>query len=310
MFDTVKTKTDRALKPKVLEAIEAGNGACRLDDWFFRNSATLDHNDQHRTKLRGQHKPTGLVVQGYENVVELTTASLPTILFGHNGRLIRSPEQFAEAQRKLKAILDGVTTARTPRCEYVRVDLVLHFRCDIPKLIAAHRHCRHPLIRNETDEYGDRGLKLPGKNAAIMFYDKQEEMGQGRGDILRVEAQLHKPKLNELFGRDDQPLYDLDFGTAYRVYRKLLCAFTPVEVPTALGLNALLAQCEAANCKMLNGLGAMENYRATVSHETFLTRRRQIKGMTLSAAGIDWSAMLPEHHLPLDLPDVESLVTQ
>ena len=122
MFDSVITKTDRLLKPEILQAIEAGKGACRLNDWFFSNSPTLDHEGRPKTKLRGNHAPTGIRVQGYDNIVELTTASLPTVLFGDNGRLIRTPQQFAEAQQTLKAILDGVTTSRTPLHEYVRVD--------------------------------------------------------------------------------------------------------------------------------------------------------------------------------------------
>jgi len=305
MIDTVHYKVKRPLSAAMLATIEAGNGVCRQDSWFFKISPDLDTVGTHRTIVWGEHSPTGIVVRGHNGTVELVQASLPKVLFGDNGRLIRCPEQLAEAQEKLKAILDGITTFREPGTEYVRVDLVLHFRCDIKKYIAAHRHCRHPLIRNETDEYGPLGLKLRGSEAAILFYDKRDEMKLGHGDILRVEVQLKKPKLNEIFGTGEIPLYSLDFWTCYRKYRWILCQLKPVPVANKCDVNTLLAQCEASGFKFPNGLTAMENYRATVSRDTWLTRRRQVKGQILYAAGIDWSTMLPDKNaLPDDLPDV------
>ena len=76
-----------------------------------------------------------------------------------------------------------------------------------------------------------------------------------------------------------------------------------MPIPAAIKLNSLLAYCEAGGFKLPNGLSAMENYRATVSHDTYLARRRDVKGQILSAAGIDWSTLLPENSLPPDLPD-------
>lgn len=232
-------------------------------------------------------------------------ASLPRVLFGNNGRLIRSPEQLEEAQKRLTAILDETTGVRQACGEYLRVDLVLHFKCDVKKFIVAHRHCRHPLIRRETVEYGVNGLKLHGAEASVCFYDKSYEMGFGPGDILRLELQLRKPKLNEIFGKKDAPVLSLDFSTCYRIYRMIVCELKPVPIAPTFGFNTLLAHCEAGGFTLANGLSAMEAYRATVSRDTFLAKRRQIKGMILTAAGIDWSELLPEKRLPEVLPDAD-----
>jgi hypothetical protein len=304
MIDTVNIKVDRPLAAEILRTLDAGKGASRQDDWFFSNTAEIAATGLPSTELWGEHEPSGLCVRGHNGVVEWVQASFPRLLFGDNGQLIRRPEQADDAQQKLKTILNQITTVRRPLYEFVRVDLVLHFRCDISRFIAAHRNCRHPLIRNKTFEYGPKGLKLRGSKCAICFYDKSEQMRLGHGDVLRVEVQLKKPKLGELFGTEGMPLYSLAFSTCYQVYRTVLCALTPVETPKALCFNSLLAHCEAADFRLPNGLTAMENYRGTVKYDTYLNRRRQIKGMSLAVAGIDWSQLLPERRLPEDLPDV------
>lgn len=305
MIDTINIKVNRPLHADVLKAIETAQGASHRGDWSFKMLPNRDHNGRHSIKLEGGHHPTGIQLRGQNGIVEWVQASLPRVLFANNGRLLRTPGQLAEAHESLKAIVNTVTTVREPLFEYCRVDLVLHFRCDIAKFIAAHRHCRHPLIRNETTEYGARGLDLKGSRASIVFYDKLRRMTGQHGNILRVEAQLKKPKLNELFGRKKLPLYALDFWTSYRVYRQIMCQLKPVPMPKAFGLNYLLASCEADGFRFRNGSTAMENYRATVSPETFFARRRQVKGHILHAAGIDWSKLLPENSLPDDLPDVD-----
>jgi hypothetical protein len=304
MIDTINVKVDRPLHAEILQSIEDQHGLCDLNDWTFKISPDRDLIGRPRTAVWGEHKPTGSIARGHNGVIEWVQTSLPRVLFGDNGRLIRSPEQLVEAQQRFKLILNGISAIRHPLTEYVRVDLVLHFRCNVEKFIAAHRHCRHPLIRKETAEYGVRGLKLPGTGVGICFYDKKKEMKIGHGDILRVEVQLKKPKLGKLFGKADRPLYALDFSTCYLVYREILCQFEPAEVMEPFGLNPLLAYCEVAGFTLPNGLTAMENYKATVSRDTFLARRRQINGMTLSAAGINWSDLLPKNLLPENLPDV------
>jgi hypothetical protein len=278
----------------------------RTDDWYIRISPDLDRNGRSRTKLTGEG-PSGTKVQGHNNNIELVTESIPRCLFGTNGKLIRTPQDLTNGLAALDSLLDQISTPIYPLIEYTRVDLVLHFRCNVQKFLSAHRHARHPSIRNETVEYDGSGITLPGSKAAIRLYDKQLEMTGKPGNILRLEIQLRKPKLGELFGKSGfEPLNHLDFWQCYQVYRSLVCNLQPEPLPEKLDFNRLLAETEAAGFRLSNGLTAMETYRATVDKETYMARRRQIKGMVLSATSINWERLLPPFLLPEDLPDVET----
>ena len=310
MFDTVNIRCRRPFKAAVLDLLKERGDVYRGDvdapfNWFLRVSPDLDRHGYQRASLFGEG-PAGIVVRGHDNVVEWVQASLPRVLYGDNGALLRSPEDVVDAENALNSILDQVSVPEIAVIEYNRIDLVLHFRAAVQRYLAAHRHVRHPLIRNETVEYDGSGIRLPGRKVTIRMYDKLLQMGAGPGDVLRLEIELRKPKLGELFGlADGQAMRNLDFWKAYEVYRSIVCQMRPQGLPENLDLNRLLAECEAVDFRLSNGLTAMETYRGCVDRKTYLDRRRAVKGMVLTAANIDWQKLLPVGRLPDDLPDAD-----
>lgn len=210
MVDTNSKTVRRPLSEPIVNAL-AVNGVMRNDDWYISSSPSLDRQGRPRTKLFGQG-PADIIIQGHNNVIELVQASVPHCLHGSNGTLIRTPEDLKAGLAEVDALLDPISIPEEPLIEHVRLDLVLHFRGNAQKFFNAHRHARHPAIRNETVVYDGSGIVLPGVKATIRMYDKQLQMTGKPGDVLRLEIQLRKPKLNEVFGRKDRPLVHLDFA--------------------------------------------------------------------------------------------------
>jgi len=306
MLDTVHYRCRRPLTDDIVSKLEKGGGAYRGDGWYIRIAPSLDRFDKPVKTLYCQG-PFGIIARGHYTMIELVQVpSLPGLLFGTNGKLIRTPQDLTAAFVSVNAMLDEISIPARPLIEYIRADLVLHFRCNVQQYIAAHRHARHPFVRNETHDYDGSGLSLRGQKVIINFYDKALQMGNPPGDVLRLEIQLHKPKLGEVFGEEEgHGLSHIDFWAAYTNYRRLVFMFGAKPVAVKVNFNLLIAECEAVGFHMSNGLTVMENYKATNDHKTFLDRRRQIKGLIPTVANINWEELLPLHSLPEDLPEID-----
>jgi hypothetical protein len=133
---------------------------------------------------------TGRHVKGIE-------CSLPTVLFGHNGRVLSSQAEIDCALARLSEIaalvVDGPSLdALCPQ----RVDIAWNFDCPAQVVIRAHSHMRIPQVRKGPTRYDDdRGISWRGTRSAFLLtmYDKCRKM-RVAGSCLRVELRLRGGK--------------------------------------------------------------------------------------------------------------------
>ena len=174
------------------------------------------------------HLPSGMRVHGDRLAVHWVECSLPRVLFGCNGQLIKSQIELDNALAAADAILAEVATQMAWR-DFLRADLCWQFALPPSEVIQLHANCRHPSIRrapmNQPGEFAKWGSK--SGRLRVVMYDKFMELFGRPGDTLRVEVIMLREKLRmELTGKDE-PVRHLDFDACYRAFRRVLLGFTP-----------------------------------------------------------------------------------
>jgi hypothetical protein len=109
--------------------------------------------DEYLQSYNGTHKEMGIRFYGNREVIVTVEASLPRILFGHNGRLLLSQADINASLRKLDCTLGKISQRPEDGFEYTRVDLVWHVPGSCAEFILAHRDVRHPRVRKATCVY-------------------------------------------------------------------------------------------------------------------------------------------------------------
>jgi hypothetical protein len=209
MIDTVRFSQTWKLRPDIPQTWKS-------------TTHTYDHVDETQTQVARRrwlltHESTGLRAVGSGNTIEYVECSLPRLLHGTNGMLLRDQLEIDLALQKLDLLLDEIGDPLDNTRSFSRVDLVWQFRGDPGLLINAHRNCRHKNIRADP-LCSERGsLTWAGSQVRIRFYDKLRQMTKKPGDVIRVEVQLRGSLLRERFGSD--------FDECYKVYRQVLLGF-------------------------------------------------------------------------------------
>ena len=164
-----------------------------------------------------------------------------------------------------------------------------------------HRHARHPRVRRTAFQYEGESIHWHGSGLHVRMYDKARQQTRKRGDVLRVELELHNPLLQKLFADGTGRLARLDFNRCYAIYRELMLGFAPCPVLQTSELAELLAIAEACNARYC-GLSLFEIWARGKNREH--VRRVQIDMAALRHKyfGIDWSQLLPVEGPP---PPVE-----
>jgi hypothetical protein len=246
--------------------------------------------DEQLQGVRGFHKKYGIRFFGSRDQIISVEASLPRILYGHNGKLLRSQADINAALRNLDRLLDAIShRPEGSRC-FTRVDLVWHVPGSCKEFILAHQNVRHPRVRKATCIYQNESITWRGAAFNLLLYDKlQKEQGQP-GDFVRVEAQLRKHMLDEFF---EQSGHALDFGQCYRHLRRLVLQLEPAAMTRVSSIAELLAACIRNNCSE-NGVSLAESYLQARTMRRQRDLRREIASIRVESRSIDWSALLPE----------------
>ena len=178
------------------------------------------------------HKETGLRAVGYDNRVKRVTFSAPRLLWGHNGRLIKSQAEIDAALAKANRIMSTLGTVVHPKRTFRRVDLVWQFFGSVLPYKQAYGTALCPGIRSSPDIYTHSSVRWAGSEMNLTIYDKGREMGMFPDRVVRAEIQFKKARKVRHAFDSEVPVHHLDFDHCYRIYRRILTGFdpdTPVE---------------------------------------------------------------------------------
>ncbi|MEY2428874.1 MAG: hypothetical protein QOJ40_1759 [Verrucomicrobiota bacterium] len=257
----------------------------------FADTAWGASQAETRHTHRYLHVGTGLTAAGAGEEIKHVKCSLPHVLFGTNGKLIKNAAELHEAERRVDDILDEISVLQTGSHYYTRVDLVWQFLGDAELFKIAHRQARHTRIRKDAGQYDGESMYWRGSNLKIRIYDKGKELKLKRRDAVRVEVELHGRLLKELLG-DGSHLRTLDFDRAYQAYREIMLGFCPADVPRVSDLVELLATGEAFDWSA-NGVSVFELWKHGKNPEHIHRVQKHIAALRPRFFNLDWAKLLP-----------------
>lgn len=245
------------------------------------------------------HKIHGIRVETHSNEIKTVQASLPRLLFGDNGTLIKTEAQLRESFIVLDKLLAEIAHQGSKDRYFTRVDLVWQFKQDIQKLIQSHRSCRHPEIRKDPVIYPE-SIVWRGREIVCTIYDKAKEMHLKSNQVVRVQVQFKSKKLNRSFNGSFTEVEILNFGKCYSAYRRFLCQFCPKPItapPSSVGM--LIAYGQRNGCPELFDYWAQNRCQKQIQRT-----RRDIALLRPVFFNFDWTTILPEFTPPtaVDIP--------
>lgn len=153
-------------------------------------------------------------------------ASLPKLLWGHNGRVIASRDELDQGLMKLWEGTNTIATA-PPLSEWTlkRADLVWQFEgLSAERIVDALSAFRLPSVASPPMHQAGRGITWRGAGSRFMLvcYCKSRKM-RVEGDVLRIEVRLVGRELVRLRGADWR-----NFGELWRAYRNIVLCLPDV----------------------------------------------------------------------------------
>ena len=215
-------------------------------------------------------------------------ASLPRLLFGHNGRVLAEQTQINEALNKLRDELSNFALVPpVSQLQAGRVDIAWNFPLLARPLIMAHGYLRVPTIRRGPTRFpDDTGISWRGAGSQIVLtmYDKSKQM-HVPGSVLRVELSLRNRRLRERFAGTSWQCLD----KLWEVFREVLSGIAPIQTVRQARnwLEAVAPESPEVRGRILSRL----------EHKSERTRRRNAQRLEVAAARIDrpfsWAEFLP-----------------
>lgn len=248
------------------------------------------------------HAETGLRIGGDPEFAWWFEASLPRILLGNNGLMIRTQAQLDEAISKTiqqaEAVSEPILHGENPRC--TRLDLVGQFLIEPADMIAAHKETNHPRIRGQKSHYEGESLHFVGKERHCRIYDKVKEAQGEPGHVTRVEWQLRGNALRHDLNRDLIAMRNLTIEDCYAAFRRLCAEFQPASLPVVSNLYDILSVAIREGT-MLSGVPLFDYWARGKHHKTVRRVQRELAKRRQEIFAIDWNRLLPESfaHFPI-----------
>jgi hypothetical protein len=222
-----------------------------------------------------------------ENIV-WAEASVPRLLFGHNGRVLEDQKQIDEALNKMQNELSiFAIVPPVSQLQAGRVDIAWNFPVLARPLIMAHGYLRVPTIRKGPTRFSDdTGISWRGARSQMVFtmYDKSKQM-HVPGSVLRVELSLRNHRLRERFPDTSWQSFDRH----WEVFREVLSGIAPIQAvhQAQNWLEAVALEPPEIRSRILSRL----------QNKSERTRRRYAQCLEVAAARIDhpfsWAEFLP-----------------
>lgn len=308
MLDTIRIETNRLFNLDIPDSLP--------DNWSSTDKFSEGVNDDGRhwesRKFTLTERDTGVRVSGTRLSALRIEASLPRLLFGHNGRLIHTQDQLDEALDKLNDLASEVCFPADDQVQdhVSRADLVWQLRGNIAEFLAAHKNCRHKSIRKLMGHYQGQGFYFQGQQLRVRFYDKRLKQHGQPGGVVRVEVQLFGNRLREAFsGFEWRKLTSLSFWRCYEVYREIMCGFCPNPLPRVSTMAEILALADREGWTS-SGIPLFDIVTAQQSKRNVSRLRKQMALLRPAIHEINWETLLPKDELPplveLSEPEVQS----
>ena len=241
------------------------------------------------------NEETGLRIGGDTEYATWFEVSLPRLLFGNNGVVIRTQDQLDESVRKAMGLVEAVSEpmlqGTNPRC--TRLDLAAQFLIEPRDMMLAHRETMHPRIRGRKSYYEGESLHYVGKERHCRIYDKAKEVLGMPGHVTRVEWQLRGDALRHDMRRDLVALRYLSIEDCYEAYRRLCVEFEPKSLPACSDLYDLLAA-GVREGVAVSGVPLFDCWARGKHSKTVRRVRREIAKRRAEVFKIDWKKMLPD----------------
>lgn len=262
-------------------------------------SITTNEKDIDGRKDRSRfcfHEDTGLRVTGSPAGPSLVECSLPRILHGSNGRLIRDPHDLQQAVAKVLDMVSKVVESPDAG-KLTRLDTVWQFKGDPASWITSLGCARHPSIRSEPQHFFGQSVSWVGTTMCLRIYDKRQETFGKPGDVVRVESQVRGKTLKQLQPVVGSSLAQLQWDGCWKVLRAVvteLPAFKIRDTSRPLSLAGFLAYLQV-NKVMVGDQHAEDAYLLARSTR----QQRRLRAMMSTASReelitVDPAALFPE----------------
>ena len=287
MIDTVKFLFDCPVKMP----------SSSSDVWKRKRGVNLPEEGNPVPWFTLQHNESDLRIFGHGDYAESVEVSLPKLLYGTNGKLLRA----GDIDSALNQCLDiTATVVEEPSFDRLsRLDLVHHFEGYLFESIESLRGLKHRRIRRKGVEFFDTGLEWPGKELRVRLYDKQAEQGFGPGMIQRLEFQMRGKALPTHLWSSSE---GFDVEGCYSHYKALCGGFSYRSVPRLSSVADLLVFLKINDCK-LGGVDPVSLYMNSKSKRTRYRLEAQMRGVKLEYFEANFISKLPELVTDLDYLD-------
>jgi hypothetical protein len=261
-----------------------------------------DREDGEVRWTKMQHTESALRVYGTGGMAETLEVSLPRLLHGCNGRLLRPHEVNMAYYAALDLATDVVEDLNPEKL--TRLDLVHHFEGWAFDFIASLWGLKHRSIRNKQVQFFETSLSWPGKEMKINLYDKKAELCSIPGYVQRLEAQLHGSKLPDVWSASG----GFRVEECYKEYRKICSGFAARRIPILGSLEELLHWLKENEVKV-RGVDPVERYLACKSRTTRYRINKALNDVNLKFFEANFLDHLPAQLSELIfidcLPDVD-----
>lgn len=276
-------------------------------------------------RITAKHTPTDLYAIISDGQVIRVTCSLPAMLHGTNGICLKFDE-LDRAIGRVKEILGEISQDDIAPWDLVRWDFAIQIRCDVPKVVSQYRDAKPKGINAAGKSYICEGTRLPesiqwcGKDLSITLYDKGSQLNSKRGknlypigQVLRVEVSLKtRSAIRKFLPEFPSNLWGVNgaypipyYFVAWRIFREAVCSLEH-KVKLDIGsfkIEGLLAECEAADLILSNGMRALEWYGQNRNPDTVRKVRKRVQALKRPIRNWDFNKVLPEG-FPPDMVDL------
>ena len=257
----------------------------------------------------------------YPNTITKIECELPKLLYGHNGRLIRSQSDLDRALMRLDRVLYflshpladreaiGTDLPTAYKHHICRVDVVWQFDYPVQIIREVLSYAKHPRIHEQPDLYGNGNFTFNGKNMRISIYDKVAKRKNvtvapsTAQSVCRIEFQIRSKKyVAERFNADTtMGLRSFTFDEAYQVYRDLLLAFSKLGSSSSTDSTTIASFLAAESARDPHIVQRYVNHMQL--HPTRVSDLRK-EIMCVKLQKFDLNSLVPPHAPP---PEVEAV---
>lgn len=255
-----------------------------------------DHTDEWREQTIFQHSGTDMRIGGVDGQASWLEVSLPKILHDSNGYLLRPAEINLAYRSALDLALD-VLEVCVPE-KITRYDLVHHFRGLASEFIASLYGLKHRAVRNKCVAFFDTGIEWPGTQTRIRLYDKKAEQDGVSGMTQRLEFQLRKKALRDIWSAQK----GFDCEALYRQYKDLCGGFARRRIPRMGTLAEVLCWLKENNV-VINGIDPVERVLSSKGKVSRWRLQKAINGVHLDYFEANFLEWLPELYADLQYFD-------